>query len=137
VVTADGWFGRGEHRHLLELRGAGLGPPEPVERTIARGRGEPGPRAARDAVARPTFQSSRECVLRALLREVPVAGHSDEGRDDATPIRAKGGDECSLDLAGPGYISQIGLTSIVPVCAPGIFAAISIASSRSLASTTK
>ena len=40
----------------------------------------------------------------------------------------------STSAAGT-HISQIGLTSIVPVAAPGIFAAISIASSRSLAST--
>ncbi len=135
-ITSGGRIGPGEHGHLLELGGTGRGAAEPVERAVARGGGEPGRRTVRDPVAGPRLERPRERVLRALLGEVPVAGHPDEGRDDATPIRAKGGDDGRLDLTGRGYISQIGLTSIVPVRAPGIFAAISIASSRSLAPTT-
>ncbi len=65
-------------------------------------------------------RAARECVLRAFLGEVPVAGHSDEGRDDATPIRAKRGIDCGLDLGGDAaQISQIGLTSIVPLLRAG------------------
>ena len=106
-----------------------------IERTIARGRREPRAGVARDAVARPALERPREGILRALLGEVPVAGHPDEGRDDASPFIAKGTADRSFD--GCGYISQIGLTSIVPCWAPGIFDAISIASSKSLQSTRK
>ena len=77
----------------------------------------------------------RQCegFLRALLGDVPVARHPDQGHDDAAPLLTEGDGDRGLDRA---HISQIGLTSIEPDRAPGIFAATSIASSRSLQSTT-
>jgi hypothetical protein len=84
-------------------------------------RGEPGAGAARDAVTRPPL---------------PVTGEANEGGDDLAPLlveRLRNGD---LDV-GAYMISQIGLTSIEPELAPGSCDAASIASSRSLQSTTK
>jgi hypothetical protein len=75
----------------------------------------------------------REGVLRALLGQVPIAGRPDERGDDATPLVAEGGGDSGLEV--DPYISQIGRTSIDPTFAPGILAATSIASSRSLQST--
>ena len=89
-------------------------------------------RVARDSVARPALERARERVLRALLGEIPVAGHPDQGGDDSTPLLAEDPGDRGFDRR---YISQIGLTSIVPCRAPGIIAAISIASSRFLQST--
>jgi len=77
--------------------------------------------------------SQREGVLRAFLGNVPVAGHPDQGCDDPTPLVTEGARDRGGDVGG--YISQIGLTSIVPMRAPGIFEATPIASSRSLQST--
>ncbi len=88
---------------------------------------------ARDAVAGPAFQGPREGVLRALFGEVPVAGHADERGDDLAPVVDERGRDRRLDVGG--YISQIGLTSIEPPFALGILAAMSMASSRSFAST--
>ena len=121
-----------QHRDLLQLRGARRGAAQPVDRAIpGRGR-EPRARHARDAVARPSLERAREGFLRALLGDVPVARDPDQRRDDATPLLAEGVGDRGLDR---GHISQIGLTSIVPMRAPGIFDATSIASSRSLQST--
>src|SRR4029453_1582998 len=66
----------------------------------------------------------------ALLGDVPVARHPDEGGDDLSPLVAESFCDGGLDVGD--YTSQIGLTSIDPSRAPGIFAATSIASSRSL-----
>ena len=79
------------------------------------------------------FQCQREGVLRALLGQVPVTGDPDEGGHDATPLVTKGTSDRGRHVCG--YISQIGLTSIEPCSAPGIFDATSMASSRSLQST--
>ena len=132
-----GRVGPGDHGYLLQLRGTGRGAPQPIERAVARGRRQPGARSARDAVARPALERPGEGILRTLLGEVPVAGHPDQGRNDTTPLRAERGDDRGLDVTRVGgfaHISQTGRTSIEPVLAPGIFAATSIASSRSLAS---
>ena len=71
---------------------------------------------------------------RALLGQVPVAGQANQGRDDPAPLLVEGVGDGGLDSL---YISQIGLTSMDPSRAPGILAATSMASSRSLQSTTK
>ncbi len=109
------------------------GAPHPVDGTVARHRRQPGAGAARDAVARPALQRRREGILRALLGQVPVAGQSDQGRHDLAPFGLERLRDGGLDPGG--HISQIGLTSILPTRAPGIFAATSMASSRSLQST--
>ena len=82
---------------------------------------------------RPPFERPGERVLRALLGEIPVAGEPDQRGDDPSPLVAERVGDGRLDVGG--YISQIGRTSIEPCRAPGIFDAISIASSRSAQST--
>ncbi len=138
-VAGAGVVGRGNHGNLLELGDSARRAAQAVDGAVARGRGEPRAGIARDAVARPPLEGSRESILSTFLGQVPVAGHPDEGRDDAAPLRAEGGADRGLRpglAVGPSaYISQTGLTSIVPTRAPGILAAISMASSRSLQST--
>ena len=108
--------------------------PRPVDGAVAGHRREPGAGAARDAVAGPALQRGGEGILRALLGQVPVAGEADKGRDDPAPFGVERIGDGGLDVGR--HISQIGLTSMLPVRAPGILAATSMASSRSLQSTT-
>ena len=108
--------------------------PETIEGAVTGHRRQPRAGAARDAVAGPALQRGRKGILRALLGQVPVAGHADQRRDDPSPFGLEGRRHGGLDVGG--YISQIGLTSMPPFRAPGIFDATSIASSRSLQSTT-
>jgi hypothetical protein len=82
---------------------------------------------------RPPFEGARERVLGAFLGEIPVAREPDQRGDDASPLVAERVGDGRLDVGG--YRSQIGRTSIEPDRAPGIFDAISIASSRSAQST--
>jgi len=119
------------HGGLLQLGGAGCRAADTIRRAVARGCREPGAGIARDAIARPCFDGTSEGVLRALLGEIPIAGDPDERRNDAAPFLMECGRDCCV------YISQIGLTSIEPLRAPGIFDATSIASSRFLQSTRK
>ena len=81
----------------------------------------------------PAFQRPCEGILRALLGHVPVAREPDERGDHPAPLLVEGLGDRRVDIGA--HISQIGLTSMLPVRAPGIFAATSIASSRSLQST--
>ena len=114
--------------------------PGAVDRPVAGGRGEPRAGIARDAVASPMFEGEHEGVLRAFLGHVPVAGDADQRRDDPAPLLPERGRDCRGGRRVGHvrrHISQIGLTSIEPNRAPGILAAISMASSRSLQSTTK
>ena len=104
---------------------------------MAGHRREPGSGAARDAIAGPALQRGGEGILRALLGQVPVAGEADQGGHDASPLSVEGVGHGGLDLGTGRHISQIGLTSTEPVLAPGISAATSIASSRSLQSIRK
>lgn len=129
------FVGGRQHRHLLQLGGPSGGAAQPVEGTVAGRRGEPEAGVARDAVAPPALERQREGVLRALLGDVPVARHPDQGGDDRPPLLAEGPGDGGFDVGR--YISQIGLTSIVPFRALGIFDATSMASSRSLQSATK
>ncbi len=111
------------------------GAPRPVDGAVAGHRREPGAGAARDAVAGPALQRGGEGILRALLGQVPVAGQADQGRDDPAPLGVERLGNGGLDVGR--HISQIGLTSTDPSRAPGIRAATSMASSRSLQSTRK
>jgi hypothetical protein len=99
-------------RDLAVLRGARTRPAQPVDGAVARRGGEPRAGIARDAVAVPSLDRAREGVLRALLGEIPVGGLADQSGDDASPLVAEGLGDCGLDVGG--YISQVGLTSIVP-----------------------
>ncbi len=130
-------------------------PAQPVERLVAGGADQPGPRLRRRAGARPLRQRRGEGVLQRFFRQVEVADQPDQGREDPPALGTKG----RLDGAGGGqggravrrldpgtahrrfplYISpigRIGRTSIEPCLAVGIFAAIAVASSRLAASTT-
>ena len=102
---------------------------------MAGHRGQPGAGTARDAVAGPPFGGLREGILRALLGQVPVTGEANEGGDDLAPLLVERLGNGDLDVGA--YISQIGLTSMEPVLAPGSCDAASIASSRSAHSTRK
>ena len=85
-------------------------------------------RAGRHTVARPPLRRDRERLLRGLLGEVEVAEEADEGGEDAPPLVAEGLFEARRHPA-------IGRTSTAPpMPAAGIFAASSMAASRSSAS---
>ena len=107
---------------------------DPVDGAVAGHRGEPGAGAARDAVAGPALQRRGEGILRALLGEIPVPGEPDQGGDDPAPFL--------LERIGDGGLAP--RASHLPDrphfdaadAGPGIFAATSMASSRSLQSTT-
>src|SRR2546426_7114752 len=133
VVAAQVAWGLGRGRLLL-LGRPGPGPAQLVEHPVAGRGGEPGAGIARDAVVTPTLQRPGEGVLGALLGQIPVPGQPDERGYDASPLGPEGAGDGRLRVCG--YISQIGLTSIVPTLAPGILDATSMASSRSLQSTT-
>src|SRR5207248_11327509 len=125
VVTVERVVARSQHRRLLVLPGADRLAAEAVDRPVARGDHEPRPGVGRDPIAWPALQRDRERLLGRLLGDVPVAGDADEARDDAAPLGPEGVVERGLD---GGYMSQIGLTSTLPVRAPGILAAAWIAS---------
>ena len=77
----------------------------------------------------------REGVLCAFLGEVPVTREADQRRHHPAPlVEWKASVTAARHISPVGYISQIGLTSIAPCRAAGIFDATSIASSRSLQS---
>ena len=146
-----GRTGVGAHRPLAEpaefgqLGGAHGGPAHPVDRPVAGCGGEPGPGPAGHTLVGPGGEGLSEGVLGTLLGRVPVAGRANQGRHDAAPLvpegcRHRGPDRLLRGAPATdtdGYLSQMGLTSIDPCAAPGIWAAISIASSRSLQSTRK
>ena len=126
---------RVHERYLPFLGRAHAGPARPIDGAVAGHRREPRSGAARYAVAGPALQRGGEGILRALLGEIPVAGQPDQGRNDPAPLGVERIGDGRLDLGR--HISQIGLTSTEPSLAPGIRAATSIASSRSLQSTRK
>ena len=84
-----------------------------------------------------------EGLLNGLLGEVEVSQLADEGRERAAGFLAKDAidDGMGIGRARGSTLgrqppnSQIGRTSIAPVCAPGILAANSSASSRSFTSS--
>ena len=119
--------------HLHQFLRPHRGPTQAIHGSIPRHRGQPGAGLTRYAVAGPSLQRRREGILHALLRDIPVANAPDQSGDHSPPLFPEGFGYGDFDLGR--YISQIGLTSIEPSRAPGILAAISIASSRSLQST--
>src|SRR4051794_13857612 len=132
VVGPVVWvLGQRRHRDLLHLGALGRAAAQPVDRAVARRRREPRAGTARNAIARPALQRQCEGVLRTFLCEVPVAGHPDQGRENAPPFVAERVGDRRLDAGGHSS-SQSGLTSIVPNLAAGCLAATSIASSRFL-----
>ena len=79
---------------------------------VARDRRQPRARTRRDAVAVPRAQRLLERVLGALLGEVPVGEHPDEGRDDAAPLVAERLRDGRFGRAG--HSSRNGRTSMLP-----------------------
>src|SRR5260221_7677705 len=134
-----GIAGRRQHGCLPQFDRLGRAAAQPVQRPVARDRGQPGAGTARNAVARPSLQRLRERVLHALLGQVPAAGHADQRGDDPAPLLAErlgdGRGDVIRDGAGRHSV-QNGLTSIVPNLDIGCLAATSIASSRSAHSIT-
>jgi hypothetical protein len=118
----------------------------PVERAVAgRGR-DPGPRIARNPVARPRLERRDEGIGERLLGEVEVTQDADQRSQDPPGFLA----ERPLDLLANGVgvqpatlpeptsgmsMSRSGRTSIEPYAAPGHRAAASSAASRSGQST--
>src|SRR6266498_5098674 len=88
---------------LAQLGGTQLRPPDPVDRPVPRGGGQPGPWAVRDPVAPPGWQRRGERLLRTLLGQVPVPEYADERGDNPPPVVAKRLSERLLDVThGPG-----------------------------------
>ena len=70
-----------------------VGPPtlaaQPIERSVARGGGDPRPRTVRHPFRRPAGERNLERVLHRVFGEVPVVVAGDEGRDDPTRLAAE------------------------------------------------
>ena len=109
--------------------------PEPIDRLVPRGGGDPRARVVRQARPRPALQRDGEGLLHGLLGHVEVAQHPDEGRDrpprllTEQAVRDRRGVGAPYGAPGSGT-SITGRTSIVPSLELGILAAASIASSR-------
>ena len=116
-----------------------------VDRAVARGERQPGPRLRRDTRARPGVQRPQDGVLHGVLGELQVAGVPDERGQHAPALVAHEADEGGARgdvtagrrrLLGHAWVvghpnSITGRTSTAPCHAPGIFAAVATASSRS------
>ena len=105
---------------------------DPVDRAIPRGGGDPRARVVRDATGRPRLQGRDEGLLDDLLGKVEVAEDPDQRRDGPPVLLPE---DTGDDLAVVGQAldqpsSRTGRISTVPIFAPGIRAAASIASSR-------
>jgi len=147
IVRVDA---RGLHEKR-EFAPEGDFPAQTVERLIPCGRRQPGARPLRDAVPSPGLQRADVGLLRALLREIQVAGHAHCGGQHEGPLRAvglrqRGNDRVRLpggrgrlvarsDQNGFVVGSTTGRTSTPPPGAGQSFP-ISTAWSRSRASTT-
>jgi hypothetical protein len=59
---------------------------DPVDRSVTRGRDEPGAGVLGSSVARPALGRDRERVLGGLLGELEVAEKADQVREDAPPL---------------------------------------------------
>ena len=102
-----------------------------VDRAVARGRHQPGPRVGGRPVAWPALRGHRERFLGGLLGEVEVAEKADHAGQDATPLVAE-------DLLEERYRSTTGRTSTAPpIPAAGMRDASSMAASMSSASNTR
>ena len=110
---------------LGELQRLETSAPDPVERPVARGRGDPGTRVARNAIAWPGLERGHERVGERLLGEVEVAQDADERGKDAARFVAEGSLDEPADVASGdpalgrrvvpvAHMSTIGRTSIDP-----------------------
>ena len=112
------WLARVLAAGLLEQFRAASCAPQPIDRTVAGDRCEPGARPLRNAVQRPAAQRFGERLLGALLGQVPIARAPDQGSDDAAPLLTEGRIDGVLD-GGIRQSSQKGRTSIALIAATG------------------
>ena len=77
------------HSDLLEFRLADARAAQPVKGAVTRGRLQPRRRTRGHSVSVPALERPLKRVLRALLGQIPVAGHPDQVGNDPTPVRAK------------------------------------------------
>src|SRR6202044_778199 len=103
-------------------------PTKHVRRAITRDGHQPCSRHVWDAPAGPGLPRCPKGVVGGILGEVPVTGHTDQGRDNLAPALPKRPGNELFDFAG--HSSQTGRTSITPCMANGCLAATSIAASR-------
>jgi hypothetical protein len=128
--------------------------PDPVDRPVPGGRRDPCPGVVGYAASRPRLERGEEGLLDRLLGEIEVTQDADQGCDRPALLLAEDAVDDGVRIgclghapgrqplapaaagstASPDDVSQTGRTSIEPSRAPGIFAASSIASSRSRAS---
>src|SRR5581483_9911374 len=135
-------------------------PPQPVDRLVPRGGRDPGAGVVREAPLRPDLHCHQEGLLDRILGEIEVAENADQRGRRASRLAPKdASDQLSRRPHTTGCSSPrlkrprtqavasstrlpassktiTGRISTEPLCAPGIFAAQSIASSRSLQSRT-
>ena len=109
-------------------------PAQDVDRLETTGRDEPRERVARQPVARPTLDRSRECFVQRLLGEVEVADQANERGQHTTRIRAVEPFDGARNRQLAQLNTSIGRTSTHPTFADGILDATCSASFRSLAS---
>ena len=124
-----GWTGQG-HRVGLLSRTGGLAAGD-VDRAPARGERQPGPWLRWDTRARPGVQRPQDGVLHGVLGELQVARVPDERGQHAPALVAHEADEGGARGVVGHSNSITGRTSTAPCQAPGICAAVAIASSRS------
>ena len=117
-------------REQLGLARERLLAPDPVDRPVARGRQQPGPRVGGGAVAWPALERGGEGLLHRVLGELDIAERAGEDRERAPPLLAEDG----FDYEPSSSKTITGLTSTEPWRAAGIFAAQPIASSSESAS---
>jgi hypothetical protein len=61
-----------------------------IDRTVARGRHQPGTGIGRRPLVSPALGGDRKGLLGGFLGEVEIAEEADQGRQDATPLVVKG-----------------------------------------------
>ncbi len=122
------------HRLHLQFASEGRRAPQPVEGSVLRDGRQPRARIARDAVARPRDHGRFECLGGAVLGERPVASDPDQRRHDPGPLGPVRCRDGLRDGVAHSVNGHTGRSSIRPNRAIGCFDAISIASSRSVAS---
>ena len=96
---------------LVQQLGAAPRTPQPVERSVAGDRRQPGAGSPRNTVARPDAERLRERLGGAVLGQIPVAGPADQGRDDPAPLVAEGPFDGALSRFA--HAGASGLTSIM------------------------
>ena len=101
VIVLAGVVGWRQGGHLPQLRRLGRAAAQPVQRAVARHRGQPGAGPARHAVARPASAArwaNASCAHSSARSQSPV--DPDQGRDDPAPLLAERRGDGVLDVCG-------------------------------------